>query len=74
MILDPNSAGPHQLNQSYANLEKVHLANSGEVSLEFGAYNPLCCSHLFIGKLSADGSSLPGDFPPGLNRVKDAAI
>jgi hypothetical protein len=53
---------------------KIHIANNGEVSLEFGAYNPLCCSHRFMGKLSIDGSTLQGDFPPGPNQTPHAAV
>jgi hypothetical protein len=55
-------------------IPQIHLANNGEVSLELGAYNPMCCSHQFIGKLSTDGSTLQGDFPPGSNQNPHAEI
>jgi hypothetical protein len=68
IVFGRNIPGPHQLYQNYGDLAKIHLANNGEVSLEFGAYNPMCCSHRFIGKLSTDGSTILGDFPPGPNQ------
>jgi hypothetical protein len=74
IIFSRTAPGPHQLYQNYGNLVKVHLADNGEVSLEFGAFNPVCCPHQFIGKLSADGSTLRGDFPPGLNQSSHPAI
>jgi len=73
VVFGPNIPGPHQLYQNYGALAKIHLANNGEVSLELGAYNPICCSHLFIGTLSSDGSTLQGNFPPGPNQAPHAA-
>lgn len=64
VVFARNIPKPHQLYENYGDLAKVHLVNNGEVSLEFEAYNPMCCSHLFIGKLSADGSSLQGKQGP----------
>jgi hypothetical protein len=60
---------PHRLYHSYGELAKVHLENNGETSVEFGAYRALCCSHLFVGTLSDDGTTLRGHYPPGLNQA-----
>lgn len=68
-----NIPGPHSLLQGYGSLAKVHLSNDGQVSLELGAYNAMCCSHAFTGHLSADGSTIAGDFPPGPNQNPHAA-
>jgi hypothetical protein len=64
---------PHRLYRSYGELVKVHLENNREISMEFGAYRALCCSHLFVGKVSDDGSTFRGHYPPGLNQAPHPA-
>ena len=61
------------LSERYGVLLKAHRAKDGEVSLEFDAYSPLCCSQTFTGKLSADRSSLIGSFLPSPNHISRAA-
>jgi len=69
----PSIPGPHQLGEDYGVLAKVHLVGGRQISLELYAYSPICCSHIFIGELSADGSTIKGDFPPGPNQFPHAA-
>lgn len=57
----PSVPGPHTLFERFGSLERVERNSTGEVSIVFGAYNPLCCSHEFDGRLSADGSQLRGN-------------
>jgi hypothetical protein len=69
-----NDTRPHHVFQSYGDLLKVHLAADGQVSLELGAYSALCCSHLFTGHLSADGTTIDGNFPPGPNQYPHTGV
>ncbi|MGC2398427.1 MAG: hypothetical protein WA510_01525 [Acidobacteriaceae bacterium] len=59
----PTIPGPHKMYEYYGSLVKVELAGNGYISVEFGAYSGICCPHTFLGKVSADGSSLEGHFP-----------
>ena len=68
-----NIPGPHLLYERFGALAKVDPAGNQQVSVEFGAYNPICCSHRFIGMLSADGTTLRGAYPPGPNQTSRAA-
>lgn len=61
------------LYEKYGVLAKAHRAKDGEVSLELGAYSPLCCSQTFTGRLSTDRSSLSGAFLPSPNHIPHAA-
>ena len=63
---------PHPLFQHFGDLMKVHHADDGNVTFELGAYNGICCPHLYSGKLSADGVTIRGDFPPGPNQAPHA--
>lgn len=74
IIYRPNDPGPHLLYQSYGNLAKVHLTGDGRVSLELGAYNPMCCSRPFTGHLAANGTMIEGDFPPSPNHIPGAGM
>jgi len=69
----PGAPGPHQLFEYYGSLAKVEVAGDGQVSVEFGAYSGICCPHDFMGKVSGDGSTLEGEFPPGPNQAPYAA-
>lgn len=69
----PN-ASDHVLNEHYGILAKVHSEPGGRVGVEFGAYNGMCCSHLFVGELSADGKTLMGEFPAGPAQSRHAAV
>jgi hypothetical protein len=73
-IYGPNDPGPHGLLEGYGDLAKVHLAANGSVSLELNAYSMMCCSHHFIGQLSADGKTIQGNFPTGLNQSPNAGV
>ncbi|MGA2218115.1 MAG: hypothetical protein ABSG51_08515 [Terracidiphilus sp.] len=63
-----NDREHHSLLQSFGDLAKVNLTSDGLVSLELGVFNPMCCPHPFSGHLSADGTTIEGNFPPGLNQ------
>lgn len=67
IIFSPNT-GPHLFSENYGELAKVQLTNNRFVSLEFSAYSPICCSHLFVGTLSADGSTIRERSHPALTR------
>jgi hypothetical protein len=73
ILFNSNDPKPHNLFQTYGDLVKVHLAGDGQVLLEFGAYNAMCCSYTYIGKLSVDGSILQTKLLPALNQVPHAA-
>jgi len=74
VIFGNNIPGPHWLFQEFGTLARVHMNEDGEVSLELGAYNPMCCSRTFKGHLSTDGNMIVGDFPPGTNQSPHAAV
>ncbi len=74
ILFSRNDPGPHNLYQSYGELAKVRLVGGRAASLEFAAYNPMCCSQLFTGTLSADGSVIQEDFPPGSHQSSPRAI
>ena len=55
--------------QSFGELLKVHLENDGAVSFELYAYNDVCCSHTFVGKLAEGGDLIQGAWPSGANQA-----
>ena len=61
----PKIPGPHELYEHYGSLVKVERFSNGIVRVSFGAYNPVCCPHDFLGKLDADDSMLRGNFDYG---------
>jgi hypothetical protein len=73
-LYGPNFPGPHSLLQSYGNLAKVDLSGNEQVSLELGAYNPICCPQRFTGHLAVDGITITGDFPSGPNQSPHAGV
>lgn len=64
----------HTLNEYYGALAKVDTERDGKVSVKFGAYSAMCCSHLFVGELSADGATLKGEFAAGPGQFARSAI
>jgi hypothetical protein len=56
------------LYERYGERMKVHLEADGKVSLELYAYNPMCCSHTFIGTISPNGKVIQGTWPTGPNQ------
>ena len=59
--------------ERYGELIRVKVGDSGKVSLELGAYNPVCCSHTFVGALISHNTLLEGLWPPGPNQAPHAA-
>ena len=59
--------------ERYGELMKVDLIDSDRVSLELGAYNGICCSHTFVGTLTANRTLLEGAWPPGANQAPHVA-
>ena len=51
--------------QSFGELLKVHFENDGAVSFELYAYNDVCCSHTFVGKLAEGGDLIQDAWPSG---------
>lgn len=59
---------PAEAIERYGELMKVNVQNGDKVSLELGAYNAICCSHTFVGTLTANNRLLEGAWPPGANQ------
>jgi hypothetical protein len=55
--------------EHYGNPAKIQLFESGNVSIELGAYNATCCSHLFLATPARDGREMNADWPPGPNQA-----
>ncbi len=58
----PKISAPHDLYEYYGSLVKVERFSSGIVRVGFGAYDPICCPHDFLGKLDADDSIITGNY------------
>lgn len=55
--------------ERYGELMKVGVYNDDKISLELGAYSAICCSHTFVGTLTANNTLLEGTWPPGANQA-----
>jgi hypothetical protein len=64
-----NIPQPAEAFERYGELIKVNVQNDGKIGLELYAYTGMCCSHSFIGTLSADGTVIQGAWPPGANQA-----
>lgn len=51
--------------ERYGELVKVQLAESGTLSVEFGAYSPLCCSQSLRAVSADNGKAMKADWPAG---------
>ena len=60
---------PDESHEYYGNLVKVAQMNRETFSIEFNAYGGLCCSHTFVGTVSADGATFDGGWQAGPNQM-----
>ncbi len=63
------SARQQRLMELYGELMTVKVRADDNVSFEFDAYNPMCCSHTFIGRPGVDGKMIEGRWPTDLNQT-----
>jgi len=64
-----NIPRPATTDAAYGSLVKIRHLENDKFSIEFGAYNGMCCSHLFVGTLTADDTLLSGSWPAGPNQA-----
>jgi hypothetical protein len=64
-----NIPQPAEVFERYGELIKVNVQNGGKITLELYAFTGMCCSHSFIGRLSADETAIEGAWPPGPNQA-----
>jgi hypothetical protein len=54
--------------EHYGDLVKIHSTQSGNPSIELGAYSALCCSHTFHATPADHGETMKADWPAGPNQ------
>ena len=54
--------------EHYGDLVKVQSARNGSLSVELGAYSPICCSHRFYAVSADSGKAMKADWPAGPNQ------
>jgi hypothetical protein len=51
--------------EHYGDLVKVEPTANGVISIELGAYSPICCPHLFLATPEHGGKDMKADWPLG---------
>src|SRR6185312_9803078 len=64
-----NLAKPGSPLETYGELMKIHVDDGSTVTLEFSAFTPVCCSHIFRGTISQNGTAIEGEWPAGRNQT-----
>jgi len=67
-IFPPQIPRPPYSWEHYGDLAKVEAVGSGSLSVELGAYSPLCCSHRFHATSADSGKVMKADWPAGTNQ------
>jgi hypothetical protein len=49
--------------EHYGDLVKIQPARNGNLSIELGAYNTICCSHSFLATPADGGKAMKADWP-----------
>ena len=63
-----NVSKPVSVFQRFGERLKARLEKDCTVSFEFHAFNDMCCSHTFVGKLAEGGDLIHGTWPSGANQ------
>jgi hypothetical protein len=69
----PRTTRPQPAFEHYGDLVKVNAGESGAVLVELAAYNPICCSHSFIGLPANQGQAMHAYWPAGPNQSPHAS-
>jgi hypothetical protein len=65
----PQVAKPPYSWEHYGDLVRIQPARNGNLTIELGAYNPICCSHSFVATSADNGKGMKADWPAGPNQA-----
>lgn len=63
-----NIPRPSTTDVTYGDLANIRHLGNHQISIEFNAYTAICCSHSFVGTITADHMHLNGSWPAGPNQ------